>query len=43
MYTDKFEDLKGKTIVEIQGRTGDEEIIFITQDGIKATLYYEHD
>ena len=38
-----FEDLKGKTITEIKGKTGDEEIIFITQDGIKATLFYKED
>ena len=38
-----FEDLKGKTITEIKGKTGDEEMIFITTDGIKAILYYAED
>jgi hypothetical protein len=39
----KFEDLKGKTIVKIQGKVDDEEMIFITDDGMRAVLYYDHD
>ena len=39
----KFEDLKGKTLVKIEGGIDSEEMIFITEDGIHAVLYYEHD
>jgi hypothetical protein len=39
----KFEDLKGKTLTEIQGNTGDEEMTFITTDGMKFVLYYQED
>jgi len=39
----KFEDLKGKTIVEVQGKVDDEEMVFITEDGMRAVLYYKHD
>jgi hypothetical protein len=39
----KFEDLKGKTIIEIRGKVDDEEMIFITDDGMRAVLFYEHD
>lgn len=39
----RFEDLKGKTIIEICGGINDEKIIFTTEDGLRAILYYEHD
>ena len=39
----KFEDLKGKTIIEVQGKVDDEEMIFITDDGMRAVLYYDND
>jgi len=39
----KFEDLKGKTLVEIVGGVGDGTMVFVTTDGQKATLYYEQD
>ena len=38
-----FEDLKGKTLSEIVGGVGDEEMIFVTTEGEKVALYYEHD
>jgi hypothetical protein len=39
----KFEDLKGKTIKEIIGKVGDEEMIFLTSEGMRFVLYYEQD
>lgn len=40
---EKFKDLKGKVLVEVIGGIGDEEMVFVTQDGEKCALYYEHD
>ena len=40
---DSFEDLKGKVLVDIQGKVGDEEMIFTTKDGIRCRLHYRHD
>jgi hypothetical protein len=39
----RFEDLKGKTLTEIIGGVGDEEMIFVTPDGKRGALYYEDD
>lgn len=39
----KFEDLKGKTLSNIVGNVGDEEMIFETVDGEKYALYYLQD
>jgi hypothetical protein len=39
----KFEDLKGKTLSEIIGGIGDEEMFFVTDDGHRCALYYEQD
>ena len=39
----KFEGLKGKTLAEITGGVGDEEMIFNTSDREQYALYYEHD
>ena len=39
----KFEDLKGKTLANIEGKIGDEEMTFETISGEKFKLYYEHD
>lgn len=39
----KFEDLKGKIIVEIEGDIGDDELIFTLNDGIRCRLYHEQD
>jgi hypothetical protein len=39
----RFEDLKGKTLVKIEGAVGDEQMAFTTADGERATLYYEQD
>ena len=38
-----FEDLKGKTLTSIDGKIGDEEMIFETSGGEFFKLYYEHD
>ncbi len=38
----KFEDLKGKTIFNISGAIGDEEMVFETDDG-KYKLYHDQD
>ena len=40
---EKFEDMIGKTLVGIEGSVGGEEMVFITTDGEKCILYYEHD
>ena len=40
---EKFEDLKGKVLIEIIGKIGDEEMIFITNTGERVELYYEED
>lgn len=39
----QFADLKGKTLIEIIGGVGDEKMVFVTADGIRASLYYDHD
>ena len=39
----EFNILKGKTLTEIIGKCGDEEVVFITNEGQKFVLYYEHD
>ena len=39
----KFEDLKGETLIKINGGLGDDEILFLTTIGEKYYLYYEHD
>ena len=39
----EFEDLKGKTLVSINGDIGDEVMVFITDNGEKYILYYDHD
>jgi hypothetical protein len=39
----RFEDLKGQTLVEIIGKVGDEEMVFVTNTGERAVLYYEQD
>lgn len=38
-----FESMKGQTIVHIQGKVGDEEMIFTMKDGSQYVLFYEHD
>jgi hypothetical protein len=40
---EKFEDLKGKTLSAIVGGSGDEEMLFVCNDGNKYILFYEHD
>lgn len=39
----EFKDMLGKTITEIDGGIGDEEMVFTMSDGSKGVLYYEHD
>lgn len=39
----KFEDLKGKILVGITGKVGDEVMRFTTDDGITCELYYKQD
>lgn len=39
----QFDDLKGHTIVKIQGGVGDDEIIFTLKDGRQFMLYHEQD
>jgi arsenate reductase-like glutaredoxin family protein len=39
----KFEDLKGKTLVEIIGQVGDDSITFIDSAGDSYNLYHEQD
>jgi hypothetical protein len=39
----KFEDLKGKTLVGIEGDIGDEVMRFTTASGEVGVLYYSHD
>lgn len=44
MFTEaEFEELLGKTIVEIKGTEGSEEIIFKTSDGTEFVLYHSQD
>lgn len=45
MWCDKmpFESLKGKMLSKIEGKTGDEEMIFTTEDGEVFKMFYEHD
>ena len=38
----KFEDLNGKILIEII-RNGDDEIIFVVNDGTKYKMYHEQD
>ena len=40
---EKFEDLKDKTIVEITGNVGDEEMVFKTEEGGSYKLYHYQD
>lgn len=40
---EKFEDLKGKTLGRINGKIGDEQMDFFTNDGLQYRLYYDHD
>ena len=40
---EKFEDLKGKVLSEIIGGVGDEEMVFVTNEGERFKLYYEQD
>jgi hypothetical protein len=39
----KFEDLKNKTIIKIIGGVGDEEMVFISDEGEKYKLYHSQD
>jgi len=39
----KFEDLKGETLIQIDGDIGSEEITFITDKNEKYMLYHEQD
>lgn len=39
----KFENLKGKTIMSISGDIGDEEIVFKIDDGSEYKLYHCQD
>ena len=43
MKTYKFEDLKGVVLIGIEGKLGDEEMIFVVDNGDKYKLYYEAD
>ena len=46
MYYDtqlQFEVLKGKTLTEIKGSEGDDELVFITSDGESYKLYHRQD
>lgn len=36
----KFEDLKGKTIIQIEGKRGDSSILFTLEDGSKYELVH---
>lgn len=38
-----FESLKGKTLVSITGKVGDEEMTFVTSDNKKYLLWYQGD
>ena len=39
----KFEELKGKTLVKIDGKIGDDEMVFTTDSGSKYKLYHAQD
>lgn len=39
----KFEYLKGKTLVEINGEVGDDEMVFTTSEGEKFRLFHMQD
>ena len=45
MYRDEipFESLKGKVLSKIEGSTGDEEMIFTSEDGEVFKMFYEQD
>ena len=38
-----FEDLKGKTLSKIIGKTGDDEMLFVTTEGEVYRLYHRQD
>ncbi len=40
---EKIEDLKGKTLTEIEGEVGSECMSFVTSDGERCQLYYDQD
>ena len=39
----KFENLKGKTLIAIDGKIGDDEMIFTVDNGEKYKLYHSQD
>lgn len=40
---ERFEDLKGKTLVRIEGKVGDSEIVFTTDSGDRYKLFHNQD
>ena len=38
-----FEDLNGKILTNIEGKVGDEELLFTTLEGENVKLYHEQD